>query len=247
MASRYLTVLLVAVALLSLPGSAWAGGGHGEWEQTVDGYHVGLVIREPVTPGNVPLEVMLSRDGMAVDNAAVQLAVELKVVPADAHGEAPADAHSAVEAADSHPEAEGAHSGAGDAHNNPEASHTGQSEVPHTDSVAEPHDEGATDAHEATAEHEHPDSLVFALGANSAPGIYAGSIILTETGQWAVTVHFAIDGKAHVVDFLVDVVPVDRGASLLAVFVGLNTTIMGTAAFLKRKSPPASTAPGATA
>jgi hypothetical protein len=191
----------------------------------VDGYGVHLDFMQPVAPGVTAVRVHLTdAAGGPVSAARVQISQNLiAALSAGGHGGVGGDAHGDGADGGHDGASEGGHTEAGDAHG-------------HTEAAGAPGDPNAE-----ALPHTHDDSSLFQLTPGENTGTYGGSVIFFQAGQWAVHVEFRGEGEAeqHTAEFVVDVLPPDRGGLMLAAFAGVNAAIVGTAAVLKRKVPAA--------
>ena len=232
--SRCLAALLVALAVLLAPSRpALAGGGDGDFHQVVDGYDVHLEFLQPVVPGVTAVQVHLSgADGAPVNEARVQISQNLTfALNAGGHGEAGGEAPADDAAVDHDGGSVGGHTESETAHGHAEPAEA--TPAPHAETAADPHSEAEP--------HTHDDSSLYQLRPAELEGTYGGSVIFFQAGQWAVHVEFSLEGETqqHAAEFMVDVLPPDRGGLMLATFAGINAAILGMAAVIKRKSPAA--------
>lgn len=82
------------------------------------------------------------------------------------------------------------------------------------------------------------DAIKVMLEPTAESGEYAGEVHLDKSGEWMFNVQFTVNGKSSTVEF-----PFEVGRTLgmnyavLAGFLGLNATVITTAAVLKKRKP----------
>lgn len=87
----------------------------------------------------------------------------------------------------------------------------------------------------ATEEHSE-EALTIMLEPTAESGEYAGEMHFETSGEWMFNVHFTINGETTAVDFPIEIArTLGLNYAALAGFLGINGTVMATAAFLKRK------------
>jgi len=95
---------------------------------------------------------------------------------------------------------------------------------------------GVMRPNEPAAEEHGEEALTIMLERTAESGEYAGEMHFETSGEWMFNVHFTINGETTAVDFPIEIArTLGLNYAVLAGFLGINGTVIATAAFLKRK------------
>ena len=221
--------MMLIVLILMLPGATFAGGDEdGGMSVDVGGYSVHLIFLEAATTGENVFHVQVFDEmGMAVNGAQVQVSSAPVDNPEEAHETMDVDA----------PEM----SDKGEINSMPPApEHTGHtSGVEETDHIASVEASSAPGEQHESHSKEAEQSITL-LEAGEEAGEYTGAITFEQAGHATLTVHLTINGASLEAQFPLEVARSGSVYAMLAGFLALNVTVIGSAAILKRKNTPAS-------
>jgi hypothetical protein len=203
-------MLLVIAILLITPTTAFADGGEGGYVVTANGYQVELIFKGPVAIGKNEFHIQITDSmGMPVPNAEV----EVSAMPVEG-----------MSAHDENSESEAPSVGVMTSNSSGMDMAT---EVPST---------GVMKPNEPTADEHGKEALTIMIEPTAESGEYAGEMHFETSGEWMFNVHFTINGETTAVDFPIEIArTLGLNYAVLAGFLGINGTVIVTAAFLKRK------------
>ena len=207
-------LLLVIAILLITPTTAFADGGEGGYVVTANGYQVELIFKGPVAIGKNEFHIQITDSmGMPVPNAEV----EVSAMPAEGMTEHDEDEEMATEA--------------------PSVGvMTGNNTVDGMDMATEVPSTGVMKPNEPAADEHSEEALTIMLEPTMESGEYTGEMHFETSGEWMFNVHFTINGETTAVDFPIEIArTLGLNYAVLAGFLGINGTVIATAAFLKRK------------
>ena len=211
--------MMVILLILMLPGTTFSQGGEdGGMAVDVGGYSIHLSFLEPATTGVNPFHVQVFDEmGMAVNGAQVQVSS----APVDNAEED----HETMDAGA--PEMSDK-----DEMNSvtPTPEHTGPGHTASVESSSEPGEQ-----HESQ-DGEQVEPAKTLLEPSEEAGEYAGAITFLQAGHATLTVHLTINGESLEAQFPLEVVRSGSVYAILAGFLVLNVTIIGSATILKRKN-----------
>lgn len=212
------TLFIVLVLLLAVPVTVLADGGSGGMEKEVNGYHVKLIFAEPVKSGANSFHLQITDSmGMPVTNAEI----EIEAMP--------------VEGMDEHSEAESLPVGVMTS-NNDMAGMEMATEEPAT-GVMKPNNTESESGHGSGGHAESVEPIKIMLAPSHEAGEYAGEAHFEKSGEWMFNVHFTVNGSANETEFSFDVArALVMNYAIQAGFLGINATVIASAAALKRKS-----------
>ena len=211
---------IIAILVLSFPGTALADGGDGGYSATANGYQITLVFSEPAQIGVNEFHILISDSmGMPVPNANVEVTAT-PVEEVSAHAEEPTEEMHGMEMPTVAP-ATGETDGM--------AGMDMSSDTPSDEMDMNSIDEDDADAHE-----EEP--IRVSLGSGHEPGEYSGEIVLDASGGWTISVHFTIGDQMTEVEIPIEVASTVSKPSILAGFFGINATMIAAAAIMRRKT-----------
>ena len=215
MMRRNTAVLLITAILLITPTAVFADGGGNGNIVTANGYQIELVFKEPVTVGENEFHIQITDSmGMLVTDAEV----EVSAMPAEGMSEHDENSEMATEAPSV---------GVMTTTNNSKDGMDMATEAPST---------GVMRPNEPAAEEHSEEALTIMLEPAAESGEYAGEMHFETSGEWMFNVHFTINGETTAVDFPIEVArTLGLNYAVLAGFLGINGTVIATAAFLKRK------------
>lgn len=215
MMRRNMAVLLVTAILLVTPTMALADGGAEDgYVATANGYQVELVFKEPVMAGENEFHIQITDSmGMPVPNAEV----EVSAMPSEGMTEHGEDEEMATEA--------------------PSVGvMTSNNTMDGMDMATEAPSTGVMKPNEPAADEHGEEALTVMLERTAESGEYAGELHFETSGEWMFNVHFTINGETTTVDFPIEIArTLGLNYAVLAGFLGINGTVIATAAFLKRK------------
>lgn len=214
---RSTVVLLITAILLLTPTMALADSGtENEYVATVNGYRVELVFKEPAMAGENEFHIQIVDSmGMPVPNA------EVKVSAMPLEGMSAHDENNEMEMA-----TEVSSVGVMTSNNTMDGMDMA-TEVPST---------GVMRPNVPAADEHSEESLTIMLEPTMETGEYAGKLHFETSGEWMFKVHFTIDGETTKVDFPIEIArTLGLNYAVLAGFLGINGTVIVTAAFLKRR------------
>ncbi len=225
---RSTAVLLVTAILLIMPTAAFADGGGDGYIGTKNGYQVELVFKEPVVAGENEFYIQITDSmGMPVANAEVEVfcqpAAESSTHEEDADSESHgADNMSGMDMSVEAPAVDG-------------MSGMDMSTQAPVTGVMRPNNE--SDVHETEPDAHEEEPVTIMLEPAHETGEYAGKININKSGDWVFNVHFTVNDEMTAVEIPVNVVRTfGLNYAVLAGFLGINGTVIATAAILKRKS-----------
>jgi len=215
MMRKNMAVLLIIAILLITPTAVFADGGENGNIVTANGYQIELIFKEPVTVGENEFHIQITDSmGMPVTDAEV----EVSAMPAEemsAHDE------------NSEMATESPSVGVMTTSNNSMDGMDMATEAPST---------GVMRPNEPAAEEHSEEALTIMLEPTAESGEYAGEMHFEASGEWMFNVHFTINGETTAVDFPIEIArTLGLNYAVLAGFLGINGTVIVTAAFLKRK------------
>lgn len=215
MMRRNTAVLLIIAVLLITPTAVFADGGGNGNIVTANGYQIELVFKEPVTVGENEFHIQITDSmGMPITDAEVQVSA----MPAEGMSAHDENSEMATEAPSV---------GVMTTSNNSMDGMDMATEAPST-GVMRPNEPAA-------AEHSE-EALAIILEPTAESGEYAGEMHFETSGEWMFNVHFTINGETTAVDFPIEIArTLGLNYAVLAVFLGINGTVIATAALLKRK------------
>jgi hypothetical protein len=214
MMRRNTAVLLITAILLITPTAALADGGGNENIVTVNGYQIELVFKEPVTVGENEFHIQITDSmGMPVTDAEV----EVSAMPAEGMSAHDENSEMATEA--------------------PSVGvMTSNNSMDGMDMATEAPSTGVMRPNEPAVEEHGEEALTIMLEPTAESGEYAGEMHFETSGEWMFNVHFTINGETTEVDFPIEIArTLGLNYAVLAGFLGINGTVIVTAAFLKRK------------
>ena len=214
MMRRNMAVLLVTAILLVTPTAALADGGGNGNIVTANGYQIELVFKEPVTVGENEFHIQITDSmGMPVPNAEV----EVSAMPSEGMTEHGEDEEMATEA--------------------PSVGvMTSNNTMDGMDMATEDPSTGVMKPNEPAADEHGEEALTVMLEPTAESGEYAGELHFETSGEWMFNVHFTVNGETTEVDFPIEIArTLGLNYAVLAGFLGINGTVIVTAAFLKRK------------
>lgn len=216
MMRRNTAVLLITAILLLMPTAALADGGGNGNIVTANGFQIELVFKEPVTVGENEFHIQITDSmGMPVTDAEV----EVSAMPAE--GMSAHDETSEMEMATEAPSV---------------GVMTSNSSMDGMDMATEVPSTGVMKPNEPAAEEHGEEALTIMLEPTAESGEYAGEMHFETSGEWMFNVHFTINGETTAVDFPIEIArTLGLNYAVLAGFLGINGTVIATAAFLKRK------------
>lgn len=207
-------MVIIAMFLLSFPGTALADGGDRGYEATANGYHITLVFSEPVKSGVNEFHVLIADSmGMPVSDAIVEV-IAMPMEAMSNHSEEPAEEMHGTEMATETPAMEDVHGMSG--MDMSSESETNELEVA-----------------EEVAHEEEPVAVTLASGHEA--GEYSGEIHLDASGNWTFNIHFTLGDQMTAVEIPIEVPRAISNYGILAGFFGINATVIATAAITKRK------------
>lgn len=201
--------LIVVTLLLAFPKTVFADGGEGGSEKDVNGYHVALIFVEPVKAGENQFHIQITDAmGMPVTNAEVEVSA-MPVEGMEMATEAPS---------------------VGVMTSNNSMDGMGMAtEVPAT---------GVMKPNEPAADKHGAEVLTIMLKPTAESGEYAGELHFDASGEWMFNVHFTVNGEATEVDFPIEIArALGLNYAVLAGFIGINATVITSAAILKKRKP----------
>jgi hypothetical protein len=205
---------IMAMLLMAFPGTALADGGNSGYEATENGYHITLVFSEPVKTGVNEFHVLIADSmGMPVSNADVEV-IAMPNQAMSVHEEESSDEMHGMEMATETPVPEDAHGMSG-------MDMSGETEV-----------NAHQDVEEVAYEKE---PVAVTLAASHEAGEYSGEIQLEASGDWIFNIHFTLDDQMTAVEIPIEVPRAISNYGILAGFIGINATVIATAAITKRK------------
>lgn len=215
MMRRNTAVLLIIAILLITPTAVFADGGGNGNTVTANGYQIELVFKEPVTVGENEFHIQITDSmGMPVTDAEV----EVSAMPAEGMSEHDENSEMATEAPSV---------GVMTTSNNNMDGMEMATEAPST---------GVMRPNEPAAEEHGEEALKIILEPTTESGEYTGEMHFETSGEWMFNVHFTINGETTAVDFPIEIArTLGLNYAVLAGFLGINGTVIVTAAFLKRK------------
>ncbi len=214
MMRRNTAVLLITAILLLTPAKAFADGGEDGYVVTANGYQIELVFKEPVTVGENEFHIQITDSmGMPVPDAEV----EVSAMPAEGMSEHDENSEMATEA--------------------PSVGvMTSNNSMDGMEMATEAPSTGVMRPNEPAAEEHGEEALTTMLEPTAESGEYAGKMHFETSGEWMFNVHFTINGETTAVDFPIEITrALGLNYAVLAGFLGINGTVIVTAAFLKRK------------
>ena len=211
---RNTAVLLITAILLLTPTAALADGGGNGNIVTVNGYQIELVFKEPVTVGENEFHIQITDSmGMPVTDAEV----EVSAMPAEGMSAHDENSEMATEAP-------------------PVGVMTSNNSMDGMDMATEAPATGVMKPNEPAADEHGAGALTIMLESTAESGEYAGEMHFETSGEWMFNVHFTINGETTAVDFPIEIArTLGLNYAVLAGFLGINGTVIVTAAFLKRK------------
>ena len=212
---RSTAVFLVTAILLLMPAMALADGVGNGYVATANGYRVELVFKEPAMTGENEFHIQIADSmGMPVPN----VEVEVSAMPAEGMSAHDENREMATEAPSV---------GVMTTSNNSMDGMEMATEAPST---------GVMRPNEPAAEEHGEEALTILLEPTAESGEYAGEMHFETSGEWMFNVHFTINGETTAVDFPIEIArALGLNYAVLAGFLGINGTVIVTAAFLKRK------------
>ena len=214
MMRRNTAVLLIIAILLITPTAVLADGGENGNIVTANGYQIELVFKEPVTVGENEFHIQITDSmGMPVTDAEV----EVSAMPAEGMSAHDKNSEMATEA--------------------PSVGvMTSNNSMDGMDMATEAPSTGVMRPNEPAAEEHGEEALTIMLERTAESGEYAGEMHFETSGEWMFNVHFTINGETTAVDFPIEIArTLGLNYAVLAGFLGINGTVIVTAAFLKRK------------
>lgn len=227
---RLLWGMMLIVLILMLPGAIFASGGEdGGMSVDVGGYSIHLILLEPATTGENLFQVQIfDQMGIAVDGAQVHVSNVLVDGVAETHETMDAGAPEMGDMGEMNSDT-------------PAPEHTGHTsgtgETDHT-AIVESESEPGEQHESHEAEQVEPAKTLLEPGEEA--GEYTGAITFEQAGHSRLIVHLIINGASLEAQFPVEVARSSSVYAILAGFLALNFTIIGSAAILKRKNAPAS-------
>jgi len=198
--------LIVATLLLVLPKTVFADGGEGGSVKEVNGYHITLIFAEPAKVGENQFHIQITD---STGMPVINAEVEVSAMPVEGMEMATEAPSVGVMTSNS--------SGMDMA-----------TETPAT-GVMKPN-KPAADAHSE-------ETLSAILEPTTESGEYAGELHFEKSGEWMFNVHFTVNGETTEVEFPFEIVrALGMNYAVLAGFLGINATVLTSAAVLKRKS-----------
>jgi hypothetical protein len=215
MMRKNMAVLLIIAILLITPTAVFADGGENGNIVTANGYQIELIFKEPVTVGENEFHIQITDSmGMPVTDAEV----EVSAMPAEEMSAHDENSEMATEAPSV---------GVMTTSNNSMDGMDMATEAPAT---------GVMKPNEPAADEHSEESLTIMLEPAMETGEYAGKLHFETSGEWMLNVHFTINGETTAVDFPIEIArTLGLNYAVLASFLGINGTVIATAAFLKRK------------
>lgn len=212
-------IAIIAMLLMSFPGTVLADGGKDGTSATANGYHVTLVFAEPATTGANEFHVQITDSmGMPVSNAEVEVTA-MPVEGTSAHAEEPVEEMHGMDMVTATPAAQGMED------------MPGMEMSPETTS-----NETNMDSHGETEEDTHAEEpMQVSLESGREAGEYSGEIQLNSPGDWIFNIHFTIDDRMTEVEIPIEVARTISNINILGGFFGINATVIAAAAFMKRK------------
>jgi len=216
MMRRNTAVLLITAILLITPTGVFADGGGNGNIVTANGYQIELVFKEPVTVGENEFHIQITDSmGMPVTDAEV----EVSAMPAE--GMTEHDENSEMEMATESPSV---------------GVMTSNNSMDGMDMATETPSTGVMRPNEPAGDEHGEEALKIMLEPTAESGEYAGEMHFETSGEWMFNVHFTINGETTTVDFPIEIArTLGLNYAVLAGFLGINGTVIVTAAFLKRK------------
>ena len=220
---RLLYGVIVFLLILLLPGTAFSqSGADGGMSVDVGGYSIHLVFLEPATTGENLFHVQIFDEmGMAVNGAQVHVS--------SASVDNAEEDHETMDAGAPEMSDMGAMNSV-----TPTPEHTGPGHTAIVESSSQPGEQ-----HESH-DGEQVEPAKTLLEPSAEAGEYAGAITFLQAGPATLTVHLTINGASLEAQFPLEVARSSSVYAILAGFLALNVTIIGSAAILKRKNAPAS-------
>jgi len=207
--------LIVATFLLTFPKTVFADEGDGGSEKEVNGYHVKLVFVEPVKVGENQFHIQITD---AMDMPVTDAEVEVSAMPAEGM-----DTHTDAEVESEAPSVGEMTSNSGD--------------MDGMDMAAEEPATGVMTSNEPAADAHGEETLSTILEPTTEAGEYAGELHFEKSGEWMLNVHFTVNGETTEVEFPFEIArSLGMNYGVLAGFLGINATVLTSAAVLKRKS-----------
>jgi YtkA-like len=212
---RSTAVLLITAILLLRPAIVLADGGDDGYVVTANGYQVELVFKEPVALGENEFHIQITDSmGMPVTDAEV----EVSAMPAEGMSAHDENSEMATEAP------------------SVGVMTTSNNSMDGMDMATEAPSTGVMRPNEPAVEEHGEEALKILLEPTAESGEYAGEMHFETSGEWMFNIHFTIDGKTTEVDFPIEIArTLGLNYAVLAGFLGINGTVIATAAFLKRK------------
>jgi hypothetical protein len=212
---RSTAVLLITAILLLRPAIVLADGGDDGYVVTANGYQVELVFKEPVALGENEFHIQITDSmGMPVTDAEV----EVSAMPAEGMSAHDENSEMATEAP------------------SVGVMTTSNNSMDGMDMATEAPSTGVMRPNEPAVEEHGEEALEILLEPTAESGEYAGEMHFETSGEWMFNVHFTIDGKTTEVDFPIEIArTLGLNYAVLAGFLGINGTVIASAAFLKRK------------
>lgn len=213
-------IAIIAMLVMSFPGTALADGGEGGYSATANGFQITLAFAEPAETGVNEFHIQLSDSmGMPVSNAEVEVtAMPVEAMPD--HEEEPAEEMQGMEMDTETPVV------------NEMDGMAGMEMSPN-----EPSNEMESNSQDDNSEESQDEEpLKVSLEPGHEPGEYSGEILLDGSGAWIFSIHFTVDGQMTEVEIPIEVAGAVSKPGILAGFFGINAALIATAAVMKRKS-----------
>lgn len=206
------TLLIVSILLLAFPITAFADGGGEGLEKEVDGYHIKLVFAEAVKVGENKFHIQITDAlGAPVTGAEVKAAAMPIEGMDDGHG---AEEEPSVGVM------------------------TSNSDMDSMDMESETPETGEMKPNDPAGGHGEEEAAAIVLEPGHEAGEYEGELHIETSGDWMFNVSFAVNGETKTVEFPVGVGrQLGLNYAILAGFVGVNATVITSAAILKKRKP----------
>jgi len=204
------TIFISLILLLALPAAVLADGSGEGMEKEANGYHVKLVFVDSARVGENQFHIQIA-DSLEMPVSGAE--VKVSAMPVEGMDEM----EMATEV--------------------PVVGVMTSNNMDGMGSVAEAPTTGVMKPNAPTV---NEDAVTVSLAPAETSGEYAGAVSFEKSGEWMFNVHFTINGQPNQVEIPFSVArPLTLNYSILGTFLGINATVITSAAVLKRKTKPA--------